>query len=103
MALKLEMNSLQSCENNKKQLQYVQDFTGLLFGCAAGVLKLESSTGFAGFLLQLTIVNCLFISLITQFTPSKYFESPVKNIFIDNFMRNSAAFLMMWTLIYALV
>ncbi|ODV72290.1 Emc6p CYBJADRAFT_168606 [Cyberlindnera jadinii NRRL Y-1542] len=93
----------QSIQHNTKTLQYVHDFTSLIFGISAGILQLESLNGFLFLFISFALVSSLFTISHCQLQPSRYFESPLKSLYVDDLARYLTAFLMSWTLAYALV
>jgi hypothetical protein len=92
-----------SIQANTKTLQYVQDFTSLMFGTLAGILQLESSHGFIFFIASSLLTSVLYLVVVVGGNGREFYESPLKNVFFDNLTRGLTAFLMSWTLFYALV
>ncbi|ODQ60875.1 hypothetical protein WICANDRAFT_28084, partial [Wickerhamomyces anomalus NRRL Y-366-8] len=84
-------------------LQYIQDYTSLIFGTSAGILQLESYYGFAFFSITSLIITLLYVIFVTKLKPSLFYENPLNDIFLNNLSRSLTAYLMMWTLTYALV
>ena len=89
--------------HNNKVLQYVQDSTSLMSGCCCGLLQLQSFAGFTFFLIQFLSIGVLFSAWFCKGQASRYFDSPVQEIFINNVFRGLAGFLMTWTFVYALI
>lgn len=92
-----------SIEVNKQKLQHVQDISSLVLGVVAGILTLESFSGFLLYFLGFTVANGLFYSICGEGQPNKYFKKPIQEIFINGLHGNIPAFIMMWCLVYALV
>lgn len=90
-------------EANQKKLQHVHDVMSLVLGTACGVLTLEAFTGAAFFVAATTLVNGGFYLVCCGGNGSKFFLSPVKEIFVDTLGSSVAGFVMMWCLVYALV
>ncbi|CCE92677.1 Emc6p TDEL_0E04340 [Torulaspora delbrueckii] len=88
---------------NKKRLLRLQDSTSLTMGLAAGILQLESLKGFYMFVASFMSIGLLYVVWICQLKPSKYYQSPIQEIFMDSFFRELMGFVMAWTFSYALV
>lgn len=92
-----------SIEANKKKLQLVHDILCLALGVGAGVLTLESLSGFLFYIIGFSATNLAFYQFCCQGKAKEYFRKPVQEIFIDGIASNVAGFLMMWCLVFALV
>lgn len=88
---------------NKKRLLRLQDSTSLVIGLGAGLLQLESLNGFYMFIGSYTSIGILYVLWICQLQPSRYYQSPVQEIFLESFFRELMGFVMAWTFSYALV
>lgn len=89
---------------NAKVLQYVHDVTSLVYGTSAGILQFESIQGFSFFLISNFTTSLLYLILVVGFNKQdKYYEHGLSSIFLTNFSRSLTAYLMMWTLFYALI
>lgn len=88
---------------NKKRLLRLQDSTSLTMGLAAGILQLEFLKGFYMFVASFMSIGLLYVVWICQLRPSKYYQSPIQEIFMDSFFRELMGFVMAWTFSYALV
>lgn len=88
---------------NKKRLLRLQDSTSLIMGLAAGILQLESLKGFYMFVASFTVISALYVVWICQLKPSKFYQSPIQEIFLESFFRELMGYVMAWTFSYALV
>ncbi|CAH2450836.1 ER membrane complex subunit 6 [Komagataella phaffii CBS 7435] len=91
-----------SITHNNAAIQYVHDVTGLAFGTAAGILKVESLQGVAFFVILSILSNLLFYVLKIRGHASQYFERPLKDIYLKGLTRSISGYLMMWCLVTAL-
>ncbi|OBA22229.1 hypothetical protein METBIDRAFT_39323 [Metschnikowia bicuspidata var. bicuspidata NRRL YB-4993] len=89
--------------SNKYKLQKLQDVMSLSLGIAAGTLGLESYSGIAFYLVGILASDFSFLVVCCEGTPKRFFVSPVREIFADNFISNFAGYIMMWCLTYALM
>ncbi|ODV69162.1 hypothetical protein HYPBUDRAFT_105679 [Hyphopichia burtonii NRRL Y-1933] len=94
---------LPSIESNKKKLQHIHDVMSLALGVGAGVLTLESLYGFLFYVVGLSISNAAFFVICCRSEPSRFFGSPLQDIFISSLVGNVAGYVMMWCMVYALV
>lgn len=90
-------------EANQKKLQHVHDVMSLVLGTACGILALEAYLGAAFYVAASTLVNGAFYMVCCEGKGSRFFESPIKEIFVDTLGTSVAGFVMMWCLVYALV
>lgn len=88
---------------NKGKLLYVQDVMSLALGVGAGVLGLESLSGFVFYLICFTLCNFSFYFFCCEGQERLFFRNPIKEIFLDGIPISLAGFIMMWCLTYALV
>ena len=88
---------------NRSKLLHVHDVMSLVLGTACGILALEAYTGAAFFVATTTLVNAGFYMVCCEGKGSRFFQSPIKEIFIDTLGSSVAGFVMMWCLVYALV
>lgn len=89
--------------SNRQKLQHVQDVMSLAIGIGAGVLGLESLSGFIFFLMSFSLCNFSFYFFCCEKNESLFFCNPLKEIFLDGIPKTLAGFIMMWCLTYALV
>ncbi|KAI5804465.1 Rab5-interacting protein-domain-containing protein [Geopyxis carbonaria] len=90
--------------HNTKTVTDVRSLTASVFGVAAGVIGLESYTGFAFYLVGSFFVSFLMVMLLAQGKPSSYFTSATEMWTMEVFGGSSlAAFVLTWTLFYNLV
>lgn len=92
-----------SIEANKQKLQNIHDVASLALGVGSGILTLESLNGFIFYLVGITATNLLFYIICGESKPSKYFKSPIQEVFLNGIFSNLSGFIMMWCLVYALV
>ena len=92
-----------SIEANKQKLQHMHDVASLALGVGSGILTLESLNGFIFYLVGITATNLLFYIICGESKPSKYFKSPIQEVFLNGIFSNLSGFIMMWCLVYALV
>lgn len=75
----------------------------LALGVGAGVLGLESLSGFLFFLVTFSMSNLSFFFLCCEGKPEDFFNNPMREIFVDGITSSVAGYVMMWCLTYALV
>ncbi|KAH0827643.1 hypothetical protein AYO21_07820 [Fonsecaea monophora] len=63
----------ESLTHNTRTLSNIRSIAGLLLGIAAGILGLESLTGFGFYLACNTLISALFYFLLAGAAPQKYF------------------------------
>ncbi|CAK7894096.1 ER membrane protein complex subunit 6 [[Candida] anglica] len=90
-------------EENGRKLGTVQDITSLSLGVGAGILAPGPLNGFLFYLVGYTLANAAFYTICCQGNGSKYFKSPIMEIFVGNILKNVPEYIMMWCLVYALV
>ncbi|KAA8896049.1 Rab5-interacting protein-domain-containing protein [Sphaerosporella brunnea] len=90
--------------HNTKILENIRSLTAPTLGVAAGILGLESLTGFAFYLAGSFLVSVLILLLVAGGSPKKYFRSQTDIWTHEVFGTTSlSSFVLMWTLFYNLV
>ncbi|KAL7273609.1 hypothetical protein RUND412_003513 [Rhizina undulata] len=90
--------------HNTKTLSDIRNLTASIFGIAAGILGLESYTGFIFYLLGTLLVSLLMVVFLTGNKPSSYFQSSKDVWTIEAFGGSSlSSFILTWTLFFGLV
>ncbi|KAK4188540.1 ER membrane protein complex subunit 6 [Podospora australis] len=102
----------ESLVHNTRTLVNLQSLTASLFGVSAGILGLESYSGFLYYLIFSLITSALFYvvrvaptSIASEKPPldtSRYFRGPVE-FWTGGLMNGLAGFILTWTLFYGLV
>ncbi|AEO65981.1 uncharacterized protein THITE_2113667 [Thermothielavioides terrestris NRRL 8126] len=102
----------ESLMHNSRILHNLQSLTASLFGVSAGILGLESYSGFLFYLVFSLLTAALFYavrvaptSLAAGKAPldtSRYFKSPFE-FWAGGLMNELAGFILTWTLFYGLV
>lgn len=85
------------------QLQRIHDITCLLIGIVSGIMMLESLDGFAFFFTTMFSIDCYIYFMNGIGSQKKYFQNPVKEIFLMDYNRTTFGFIMMWTLFFRLM
>ncbi|KAK3372480.1 Rab5-interacting protein-domain-containing protein [Podospora didyma] len=98
--------------NNSKTLYNLQSLTASLFGVGAGILGLESYSGFLFYVVCSLLTTMLFYVLRVAptslpsgkaaFDASRYFRSQFE-FWTGGLMNGLAGFILTWTLFYGLV
>jgi hypothetical protein len=104
----LPFSALRSCAQiDGDALQTVTDIRSLtssVFGVAAGILGLESYTGFAFYLAGSFFVGLLMVFLLAGGQPKNYFQNATEIWTHEVFGASSlSSFVLTWTLFYNLV
>lgn len=103
---------LESVMHNTKALSNLQSLTASLFGVAAGILGLESYSGFL-FYIAFTLLTALLFYAVrvapsslsagkSFFDTSRYFRGSLE-LWTSGFSGGLAGFILTWTLFYGLV
>ncbi|KAL9018948.1 MAG: hypothetical protein Q9185_003782 [Variospora sp. 1 TL-2023] len=95
-----------SVQHNTQTLSTIRSLTSSLFGISAGILGLESYTGFLFYILGTTFVSFLIWSIKADWgrKTGVYFQSPVKELWLgEGVVGGLSSFVMTWTLFYGLV
>ncbi|KEZ44308.1 Duf786 family protein [Scedosporium apiospermum] len=101
-----------SVVHNTKTLSNFQSLTASLFGVTAGILGLESYSGFL-FYFIFTVIGILFFHIfriapnaraagLSFFDTSEYFKGPL-DFWTSGFMAGLPGYILTWTLFYGLV
>ncbi|KXX77447.1 ER membrane protein complex subunit 6 [Madurella mycetomatis] len=114
LELELQISPIvqESLVHNSKTLHNLQSLTASLFGVSAGILGLESYSGFLFYLVFSLLTAVLFYllrvaptSLSSGKAPldtSRYFRGPFE-FWTGGLMNGLAGFILTWTLFYGLV
>jgi len=90
--------------HNTKTVTDIRSLTSSVFGVAAGILGLESYTGFAFYLTGSFFVGLLMVFLLAGGQPKNYFQNATEIWTHEVFGASSlSSFVLTWTLFYNLV
>lgn len=98
-----QLLDLANVQSNKKKFVTLMDKISLINGVMAGILQLESFTGFANFAIVYTATICLYVVWICQSKPTKYYVTVWNDLLFENMIRHLLNFIMSWTFAYAMV
>lgn len=90
---------------NVKVLTKVKDIASLASGSCCGILQLTGLNGIVLFLVENFLASAVYFYAVSG-GPGKvnhFYTRPKRQIFLDNFTRYFASYVMMWCLLYALV
>ncbi|KAL8277016.1 hypothetical protein RQP46_010550 [Phenoliferia psychrophenolica] len=88
--------------SNSQQIHYVKSTTASIAGATAGLLGLTNLSGFAFYLVASLVVGASFAAGNCKASPTKYFAKAT-DVFLGGLLDNAFAFVLFWTLFYALV
>ncbi|KAG0129731.1 Rab5-interacting protein-domain-containing protein [Tuber indicum] len=90
--------------HNTKTIADIRSLTSSIFGIAAGILGLESYSGFIFYLLGSSIVSVLMVVFIAGGKPQNYFRSASEIWTSEVFSGSSlSSFILTWTLFFGLL
>jgi len=92
-----------SVQHNAKVITQIRSLTASLFGIAAGILGLESYSGFIFYLFGTIIVSALIHGMLAEGAPEKYFESQLNGLWTKDLFGGLSSFVLTWTLFFGLV
>ncbi|KAI4122996.1 MAG: hypothetical protein LQ338_005504 [Usnochroma carphineum] len=95
---------VQECvQHNNQTIANIRSLTASLFGVAAGILGLESYSGFVFYILGTLFVSALIYAVLAEGKQGRYFERPVRDLWAGEVVGGLWGFVMTWTLFYGLV
>ncbi|PUU80685.1 Rab5-interacting protein-domain-containing protein [Tuber borchii] len=90
--------------HNTKTITDIRSLTSSIFGIAAGILGLESYSGFIFYLLGSSIVSVLMVFFLAGGKPQNYFRSASEIWTTEVFSGSSlSSFILTWTLFFGLL
>ena len=81
----------------------LRNLTASLFGVAAGVLGLESYSGFLFYLIGTLLVSTLMFFSLAGGQPARYFQSPAVDLWWSDVFGGLSSYVLTWTLFFGLV
>ncbi|KAK9474913.1 Rab5-interacting protein-domain-containing protein [Dipodascopsis tothii] len=94
--------SAESLMYNVKAVYYVRSVSSLVFGAAAGILRLESYYGFLFYAFWTAFVSLLVYTVLARGQAKRYFGNS-KDIWVKDTVTGLSSFVLAWTLFYGLV
>lgn len=83
-------------------LSDIRSLTGSIFGVAAGILGLESASGFLFYILGSLLVSALVFLVLAKGNSKRYFQS-MADVWISDVFGGLSGFILTWTLFFGLV
>ncbi|KAI9866530.1 MAG: hypothetical protein M1813_001082 [Trichoglossum hirsutum] len=93
----------ESVQHNAKIISDIRNLTASLFGIAAGVLGLESYSGFLFYLVGTLFVSTLMFIFLAEGRPARYFQNPGMDLWWSEVFGGLSSFVLTWTLFFGLV
>ncbi|KAI9803496.1 MAG: hypothetical protein M1825_001839 [Sarcosagium campestre] len=92
----------ESVAHNTKTLSQVRNLSASLFGVAAGILGLESYSGFLFYFMGSLLVSVLVWVVLAKRRPERYFES-IWELVGGELVGGLSSFVLTWTLFFGLI